>query len=78
MVGREAATTAKAIAFSFEPLRICSSFQAANLSSRSLTRHTYLAFLCFILSVYLSDDHLGVTLYDDIFLGYGDCEVYTS
>ena len=43
MVGREAATTSKASAFSFEPLGICSSFQAIKLSSRSLTRHTYLA-----------------------------------
>ena len=42
MVGRDAATVAKAFAFSFEPLGICSSFQATELSSRILTRHTYL------------------------------------
>ena len=42
MVGRDAATAVKASAFSFEPLRICSSFQDTNLSSGSLTRHTYL------------------------------------
>ena len=41
MVGREAITAAKASAFSFEPIRICSGFQAVNISSRSLTRHTY-------------------------------------
>ena len=43
MVGRDAATVAKASAFSFEPLGICSSFQAAKISSLSVTRHTYLA-----------------------------------
>ena len=35
-------TTAKASSLSFEPLGICSSFQATKLSSRSLTKHTCL------------------------------------
>ena len=42
MVGRDVATVVKASDFSFEPLRICSSFQAMKLSSQSLTRHIYL------------------------------------
>ena len=33
LVSREAAIAAKASAFLFEPLRICSSFQAVNISS---------------------------------------------
>ena len=41
-LGRDATTTAKAFAFSFEPLGICSSLQAMKHSSWSLTRHTYL------------------------------------
>ena len=43
MVGRDVAIAAKASAFSFEPLGICSSFQAEKLSSQSFTGHTYLA-----------------------------------
>ena len=42
LVGKDATIAAKASAFSFESLGICSSFQDTKLSNQSLTKHTYL------------------------------------
>ena len=43
VIGSEAATAAKAFAFSLQSLVMCSSFQDENLSKRCLTKDTYFA-----------------------------------
>ena len=43
VIGRDAATTAKAFSFSLQSLEICFSFQAEKLPKRCLTRATYFA-----------------------------------
>ena len=71
VIGREAATEAKASAFSLESLGTCSSFQTGKLLKRCFTRETYFTIRGvsrFELFINLPDHQLGVTL-DQKFAG---------